>query len=154
MNSFRIALIVPLPLIIDLITKLEFGGVRLFLLSSGALGLMYSAEILRSNVSSTGAGFLISAFVFLSLMAFMHYGTFAISILIGFVISFFLAMVLISSKIHGYRIKLINIVFIILFVSLALFRNSFSISLLEQLLVLLFLFWYYAFVLHFERFRA
>lgn len=154
MKSFRIALIVPLPLVIDLLTKLEFGGVRLFILSSGALGLMYSGEILRSNVSSTGVGFLISAFVFLSLMAFIHYGTLAISILIGFIISFFLAMVLISSKIHGYKIKLINLVFIVIFVFLALFRNSFSISLLEQLLVLLFLFWYYAFVLHFERCRA
>lgn len=151
MNSFRIALLVPMPLIIDLATKLEVSGVRVFLLITGALGLAYSLEILRSGISSAGGSFFVSAFTFLSLMAFIKSGTFAISIFLGFLISFVLATLLISSKIPGYAIKLVNLAFLGILILLVIFRDSFSSSLFEQVLALLFLLWYYSFVFNLKR---
>ncbi|MFN3384340.1 MAG: hypothetical protein ACK401_05535 [Archaeoglobaceae archaeon] len=151
MNGFRIALLVPMPLIIDLATKLEVSGVRVSLLITGALGLAYSVEILRSGISSAGGSFLVSAFIFLSLMAFIKSGTFMISIFLGFVISFVLATLLISSKIPGYTIKLVNLAFSGLFIFLVIFRSSLSAPLFEQIIALLFLFWYYAFVFNLKR---
>ncbi len=149
-DSPRISLLVPLPMLADIITKLEVSGVRIFLLITGVLGLAYSVEILRSNASKAGGSFFTSAFIFLFLMAFMRSGTFAISIFLGFVISFVLATILLSLRSSMYA-KFVNLVFLCFLILLAIFRSELSQSLSELLLASIFLLWYYAFVFQFER---